>query len=202
MAEFYFWGAEEDSLKIINSILAIGDYTLLPDLHYRDRNPRIYERAEPSLFDSLTRKKRVYVFGPYSKEPAFMEELKRGRDDGNYYVSETKGGPVLSLSLPGYKMIEGVVELVPGNFSRRSDYWDPTLTKMIKASDELKQHYERIRSEIKSRLVRKKVSENIWIGAQAWELLSQNKAILLTNGKWWDGKGNFVRSNLDLSLGS
>jgi hypothetical protein len=39
--------------------------------------------------------------------------------------------------------------------------------------------------------------ENVWIGAQAWDLLNQNKAIILSKGKWRDGKGNFVRSNLD-----
>jgi hypothetical protein len=174
----------------------LGDYRLLPDLHYLDPNPRIYKQPERGLFEALTKKKRLYVLGPYSSRPVFMEELNRGRDDGCYYISETKGGPLLSLLVSGCRVVEGVVELAPGSFSYRSEYWDDATIRPIKPSDELKQHYKRILGEIKRHLVRKKITENVWIGARALELLNQGKAIILSKGKWWDGKGNFVRSNL------
>lgn len=197
MPEFHLWGAEEDRVAIIKSILALGDYQMLPDLHYLDPKPRRYNQPEPSLFEALNKKKRLYVLGPYSSRPVFMEELNRGRDDGCYYISETKGGPVLSLLMPGCRVVERIVELVPGSFSHRSEYWDDARTQPIKPSDELKGHYKRILKEIKRHLVRRQIAENVWVGAQAWELLVQEKAIILSKGKWWDGKGNFVRSNLD-----
>jgi hypothetical protein len=196
MAEFHFWGAEEDKIAIIKAVLAFGDYQLLPDLHYLDPNPRAYKDAEPALFEALTRKKTLYVLGPYSKKPVFMEELDRGRDDGCYYVSEARGGPILSLSVPGCRVVDGIVELAPGNFSRRSEYWDDAVTTPTKASDELKQHYKLILGEIKRYLVRKKIMQPMWIGPEAWELLGQGKAIILRKGKWWDSKGNFVKSNI------
>ena len=202
MAEFHFWGAEKDRTQIIEAVLALGDYKLIPDLHYPEPNPQVYERPEQSLFDALSKKIRVYVSGPYSSEPACMEQLKGGRDAGKYYVYEAAGGPLLSLMVPGFKTADGLTELSPGSFSRRAEYWDKAITTPVKASNELKQHYEKILGEIKRHLVRKKLTENVWIGAEAWELLSQDKAIILSNGKWWDGKGSFVRSNLDRPIAS
>jgi len=99
--------------------------------------------------------------------------------------------------MPGYRVVDGMVELGPGSFCRRAEYWDDAITTATKASDELKEHYARILSEIKRCLVRKKLAKTVWIGSEALTLLSQGKALILNNGKWWDGKGNFVKSNLN-----
>lgn len=98
-----------------------------------------------------------------------------------------RGGPVLSLSVPGCKVVDGIVELIPGSFSRRSEYWDDAITTPTKASDELKQHYNLLLGAIKRHLVHKKFVQSMWIGPAAWELLGRGKAIILSKGKWWDG---------------
>lgn len=78
MTEFHLWGASDDRSAIIKAVLALGDYQLLPDLHYLNPNPRVYKDAEPALFEAISNKKRLYILGPYSKRPVCMEESTEG----------------------------------------------------------------------------------------------------------------------------
>jgi hypothetical protein len=199
MASFSFFGVEEDRNKIINSIFALGQYVLLPDVHYEEPRPQILAGPNPVVLKS-DQKARFFVSGPFSKGPPTMTQLKSGRSDGGYYIYEATGGPFLILSLPGCRVVKGITELGPGELYYRSEYWDEAITRPFKPSDELKQHYKIILKAIKPHLVHKKVGpqENLrWIGLAAWKLLEDGKAIILDNGKWFDVKGNFVKSNLN-----
>lgn len=197
MAEFSFWAAEEDRIKIINAILAFGSYSLVPDLNYPDSQPEIYTSPEDSLFEATTKKKRLYIIGPYSEAPVSLRQIKSGACDGGYYVDEARGGPLLVLSLPGCKIVDGMTELTPGDFFHRTEYWDDATTRPIKPSDELKNHYGILLKEIKRHLVREHIGQTVWMGQHASELLNADKAIILSSGKWWDGRGNFIKSNLN-----
>ena len=194
MKEFGFYGIDEDKHRIINAIFTLGDYALIPDLNYDKPTPKIYASSESDLFEAVTRKKRLYVTGPFAEKPVSLRPIKGGQCDGGYYIDEARGGPLLMLSLPGCKQTAGLTELVPGDFFYRAEYWDDKTTHPLKPSDKLKSHYKRIKDTIKEHLVRKSPN-NIWIGVAAWELLIQGKANILYNGNWWDGKWNLVRSN-------
>jgi hypothetical protein len=205
MADIAFWGAEEDQNKIVESIFALGKYGLMPDIHYDDPHPHVYTKPSPNLLGSLQKKKRIFISGPFSKASPTMRRLKSGSSDGGYFIYETTGGPFLMLILPGYRSVEGIAELAPGDFYYRSEYWDEAITHPIKPSDDLKEHHKIILKAVKPHLVRKPIGPEKsmkWIGRAAWKLLEDGKAIILSNGKWWDRKGNFVKSNLDSAAAS
>lgn len=64
-----------------------------------------------------------------------MKQVRGGKSDGSYYIDEARGGPLLVLSVPGCKVVDGIAELAPGDFFHRPEYWDDAITHPIKPSD-------------------------------------------------------------------
>jgi hypothetical protein len=130
--------------------------------------------------------------GTFTKEPLNVSKIKE-----NYFsVNLEYDGPALSLTIPPtHRVNNGIIELVPGVCFYPSIYWDGAITKSRKPPDDLKSAYATIIKTIKRHLTRRKIDQNLWIGKNAFDLLREGKAIILSNGKWWNGKGDFVRSN-------
>ena len=93
------------------------------------------------------------------------------------------------------KIENDIRELVTGNLSHPRVYWDHGITAARRVPDEVKSAYADIIKTVKLHLIKREIGQNLWIGRHAMELLDQGKAIILSNGKWWDGKGKFIRSN-------
>jgi hypothetical protein len=194
MAEFKYWGTTEDSIEIVEAIFALGEYAMLPDLHYPDAHPCIYTKSDASLSAVWDKRPQVFVSGPYTKTSPCLREFNDGSRTVYFYVDEVVG-PLLSLTVSRDWIRDGGVEISGGSLFRQAEYWNLGRTKATKASDELKFHYKRICAEIRRHLLPKKIGNiNIGICKRAWSLLTSKKAIILNGGYWLDVDGNSIKS--------
>jgi len=100
--------------------------------------------------------------------------------------------------MPPLNRVEnGIRELVPGDLSHPRAYWDNAITTARKVPGEVKEAYSDIVKTIKRHLTKRRFDQNLWVGNHAAKLLDEGNAIILSNGKWWDGKGDFVRANVN-----
>jgi hypothetical protein len=130
-----------------------------------------------------------YITGSFTKEPPYLSDIA-----GEFFpISPEYDGPILSLTTPPLHRIEnGMRELVPGYLMHPRAYWDHAITTARKVPDEVKAAYADIIKTIKLHLIRRKFDKSLWIGQYAAKQLDDGKAIILSNGNWWDGKGNFL----------
>lgn len=182
MAEFSFFGSEEDRNAIMQDILATGMYTFIGNRSCSEPKPFLFKKVDQALLDNIKVNKMLFISGPFSKSPLVMEETVGGEYDGTYSVDEMQGGPLLILSLPAVLCEDGFIELIPGDLSYLKFYFD-TDGEAVSPSDEIKAHYKSLTKLIKKYLVRFKIEDTEWIGSDALNLLKTGKAKILSNGK-------------------
>jgi hypothetical protein len=183
MAQFNFWTSMEDRANILKGILALGDYKFVGNRNYQNREVTYFSQFDQKLIDNLSINKLLYIVGPFSTSAISMSEVRSGAYDGTYTVNPLRGGPLLTLSLPGCKAADDKIRLTPGDISYSPWYLNEVTGQSVPPSDELKQAYKQIIKEIKKHtLLRSRIRK--WVGRDAWNLLAEDRAVILVSGKW------------------
>lgn len=197
MAEFHFYGSDNDSRRIIDAIFDCGDMRLTPSLNYPTRCPKAFCKIEDGLLEAIAVNRRLYITGAFSRQPLRLQEVKGGKYDGTYVVEGRLGGPAMSISLPMCKLIEqNMYHLGPGNLFCHNVFWSDDGGE-YKVPADVKAAYAALCKQIKSALERHRVGDKtFYIGKDGFQLLERGKAWLLENGSWIDASGVIVKSNL------
>jgi hypothetical protein len=197
MAEFNFYGSQEDAMAVLRNVLEPGQVEVVPDLSHTSAKPKLFRKATAELLHALTINRGMYLTGSFSRNPLFLKKITRGKYSGRFHIDLTRGGPAMSLALPFCKKLEGEMwHLGPGSLFYPRCYWDDAITQAIRPSDELKAAYTSLVKIIKSALLRRHIGKHVWIGREGLSLLEQQQALILVNGKWLNGKGRTVKSNI------
>src|SRR5215469_14778406 len=106
MAEFDFYGSEEDAYRALGAILQRPGIRLTPSRNYTTTHPKAYAEIDESLRESLRINRQLYITGDFSACPIRLSEVRAGKYAGTYVVDEYRGGPVMSVSLPMWKKLD------------------------------------------------------------------------------------------------
>jgi hypothetical protein len=191
MAEFRFYGVAEDVEGIFCSLSERGDVGFIPERSYPTPEYIVLNAVRTEAERELSQNRCWYLVGSFTKKPPYISKIV----DNYYSMWLQYGGPVLQLIMPPLHRFDenGIRELVPGNLSHPREYWEKTTKTSYKVPDDVKAAYTDIIKTIKLHLVRRKFDQYLWIGKYAAKQLDEGKAIILSNGNWWDGKGKFIK---------
>ena len=198
MAEYHFYGAQEDTLRVLAKILEDGAYWLIPSTNYLEKKVKAHTAMSPDLLHALSINRRLYIGGFFSRQPVCFMKLDGGKCAGTYVVDQKRGGPLLSVSLPMCKKLdEKIWHLGPGDLFCPPYFWDDAAHKGIAPSPETKKVYAHLKKLIKGTLRQATIGKPVWIGEAGLSLLEQRQALILMNGQWVTISGEFVKSNLN-----
>jgi hypothetical protein len=195
MAQFDFYGSQEDWYPVLEALLERPDIRLTPGRNYTTMHPKAYSEIDDSLRENLREVRRFFITGDFSKHPLWLREYRRTDYAGVYSIDERRGGPALSLTLPMCnKLDERFLYLGPGDLFCHNIFWSDD--DEYKAPPDVKAAYVELRKRVRSRLKKRQIAdETIWIGDGGIGLLDRGEALILRNGNWLDASGRFVKSN-------
>lgn len=177
--ELQFVGTWEDSWSALDTILARGDVTLIPDLWYDEPTPLAFRAIDDTLKELLRQRRRVFLWSPeFSRHPPAFERLEFGPTAGKYQLRLSRGGPGLELSLPASFEARGVVHLNFGRLGYATATFDPETGGFEAPSRELRAGYADVRSRLCQRLLWRR--RGVWMGWDAARLLKAGQATILS----------------------
>lgn len=183
MAEFIFYGSVDDREDLLRQLLGAG-YKLIPSRSYPTAVPDVFERLDTKLLRAVEVNKLLYVIGPFTARAPFMTQLKRGEYQGRYTVDLSRGGPLLSMSLPGCNVEGEVAKLTPGSLFHPREYWDDAIETSFRASEAVREHFSAIKKIVTKVTLPRRAGRNIRIGPDGARLFDAGLAKILVDGKW------------------
>jgi hypothetical protein len=183
MAEFHFYGSAEDRQELLRQLLGSG-YKLIPNRSYSDPTPDVVDRMSSELLRAIEVNKLLYVLGPFTLRPPFMTQLRRGEYKGRYTVDLSRGGPLLSLSLPGCSLEREVAKLTPGSLFHPREYWDDAIETASRPSQAVKEHFAAIKQLVTKGTLPRRAGRSIRIGPNGAQLFDAGLAAILADGRW------------------
>jgi hypothetical protein len=177
MAEFDFLATWEDSWRILAAILAVREYSLVPDLHYDKPEPLFVTTLDDPVKEMLQERRNGFIWSAkFSVFPPTMKRTEGGEAAGGYYVSLSEGGPYLRLVLPVCYEEGRIMNLGPGSLYYPKWTINPRTNAIVKPSPELRMGFKAVKAIIKKHLVRLKERPDIWGGQEASRLLDEHRA--------------------------
>ena len=189
MAQFSFYAVAEDVEAIFCALSDQDDLKFIPDRSYPTADFIVLKEVRTEAERSLSQNRCWFIMGSFTKKAPCVRKTK----SGVFYISLEYEGPILSLTMPPLGRIQnGIRELVPGSLRHPRAYWDHAITASHGVPDEVRVAYAKIVKIIKGYLIRRKLNQNLWMGKNAARLIDEGLAVVLSNGKWRDGKGEDV----------
>ena len=186
MSQFSFLGTWDDSWRIVGSILERGDISLIPDLNYDDPKPAYISALNEEVKELLKRRPNLFLWSTqFSLFPPCMVRMAGGAAAGKYFLSLSRDGPGLELTLPGCYEADGVLNLACGTLSYQRLTFNSQTGRWEKPTLELQAGYKEITKTIKRHLVRHKFHKPIWTGRDALTLIERGTARVTGFGLAW-----------------
>ena len=176
MKEFLFYQGPTETRRFLEYLLQ-REYYLVPKIPFLNgQMPRISgtlpERALEDLFPNLS----LLIFGPFSSEGPVVRPLPSGQ---LARVSDNQGGPMIALHLPGSWLTkDGRLELAPGMLSLQSEFWNVDLSKKMKPTPALNEHFATLVKGLKKQSIR---IGSAWLGTEALSLFRNAHALFRPN---------------------
>ncbi|HLN28311.1 MAG TPA: hypothetical protein VK395_11250 [Gemmataceae bacterium] len=168
MNQFSFAGTWEDSWDILQEILRAGDVTLIPDMNYDRPTPLCFTALDDAVKKILRDRRNLYLWGrAYSLFPPHLERIEEGQAAGKYYVSLSRQGPGLELTLPPCYQEGGILHVGPGTLSGTPHTFNPETGIWEAPSAALRAGFSSIKARMKRHLVKFNKPPQIWIGKDA-----------------------------------
>jgi len=182
VAEFHFYGSGEDRQEILACLFELG-FRAIPNLTYEHPQAREFARADGDLHQTIEINRILFLAGPYSKRSPYFVRLPSGRYEGRYQIDINRGGPLISLALPGSVHEGGLVKLTPGSLFHPRLYWDDDNALSTRPPELLRDYYGRLRKAISKIAVPQKPL-GIRITKNALGRYEMGSAEILVDGKW------------------
>jgi hypothetical protein len=194
MAEFKFYGCDEDFGELVSAVLAPRGNVLTPDIEYLSKQYPSFSSVQ-ALETCASPNRQYFVTGRFTLEPLTLIDVSTDDEQPAFTVALHSSYQAFSLSLPSTRHCMGKILLGPGLLHLPRAYFSEEFS--AKPDEPTREAYEDVKRTLKSRLVTKRVNQHrLLITKRAKELLDANKALILVQGWWLDNSGEKVWSNL------
>jgi hypothetical protein len=139
MAQFDFYGMREDSFRMLEALFDRGDLVAHLDADAYDRpEPRSFTALTVELRKELCTWHRLMFSGSFSTHPVLMRQQQTGPDAGKFFLSENRGGPLITFIMAtegfgaGYLSTQPEYQLTPGHYEKPSQAVKDAYADMVK----------------------------------------------------------------------
>jgi hypothetical protein len=164
VAEFEFYGDEEDCAAVATAVLTDSSYWLLANVCYE--HPVAFQirsmNVEFTRYLKINRK--MFVTGPFTRGLSW-QKLSEGRWAGHYVIRPEYDGPLIPIRFPGVAHWAHGAAYLAGLIDLRTSAYSPMLGMAVPPNDEAKVAFRDVVKRVKSLCRRVDVAgTRVWVG--------------------------------------